>query len=198
VKLMTDLTDVRRLREQVRADRRTVRAPLVVVGVLILGHVALSLVAAATGPAGNHLTRLVYWPVAGAIGLAVLWIHAHRVAVRDGVGEGPRSYRPVTLGYLISLPVIALLLVPVLFLGVFASLVWPAAILLAIGIRQHSDELKTVAKGLALAGIIEGVLAALSTVVGDAAGWAIIALEAVAGLVLVAGALVKARRARAA
>jgi fucose permease len=196
---MTDLTDVRRLRERVRADRRTVTAPLVVLGVLILGHFALSaLVAAVTGPAGNHLTRLVYWPVAGAIGLAALWIHARRVAIRDGVGEGPRSYRPVTLGYLISLPVIALLVVPVLFIGVFASLVWPAAILLAIGIRQHSTTLKSVAKGLALAGIIEGLLAALSGAVGDTAGWVVIGLEAVAGLVLVIGALVQARRARAA
>jgi fucose permease len=81
---------------------------------------------------------------------------------------------------------------------VFASLVWPAAILLAIGIRQHSTTLKSVAKGLALAGIIEGLLAALSGAVGDTAGWVVIGLEAVAGLVLVIGALVQARRARAA
>jgi hypothetical protein len=55
-----------------------------------------------------------------------------------------------------------------------------------------------VAKGLALAGIIEGLLAALSGAVGDTAGWVVIGLEAVAGLVLVIGALVQARRARAA
>jgi fucose permease len=193
---MTDLTDVQLLREQVRADRRTVTAPLVVFGILILGHVVVStLVAAATGPAGNHLTRLVYWPLAGAVGLAALWIHAHRVAVRDGVGEGPRSYKPVTLGYVVSLPVIALLFIPVLFIGVFASLAWPAAVLLAIGIRQHSTTLKSVAKWLAAAGVLEALLAALSSVAADAAGWVIIGLEAAAGLALVTGALLKARRA---
>lgn len=189
------MTDLDLLREHVRADRRTVTAPLVAFGLLIIGHVILStLVAAATGPAGNHLTRLVYWPIAGALGLAALWAHAHRIAVRDGVGEGPRSYKPVTLGYLISLPVIALLFIPLLLLGVWASLMWPAAILFAIGLRQRNQALKGVAKWLAAAGVVEGLLAALSLTLGDGAGWAVIVLQAVAGAALVIGALAKARR----
>jgi hypothetical protein len=91
--------------------------------------------------------------------------------------------------------VIALLFVPVLFIGVFASLAWPAAILLAIGIRQHSPELKSLAKWLAVAGVIEALLLGLSSTLGDGAGWAVIALEAVVGLAMVIGASMRARRA---
>lgn len=181
--------DVRRLREQVRADRRTVTAPLVVFGTLILCHTGLSALAAAVAGSGaRHVTVLLYWPLAGAIGLFALWNHAHRLSVREGVGEGPRSYRPITLGYVVSLPVIAVLFIPVLFVGVFASLAWPAAILAAVAVRQRSGALKAVAGGLAGAGLIQGVLAAMQSGSGSGGAWAALGLEAAAGLALLIGA----------
>jgi len=187
--------DVRRLRERVRADRQTVAAPLVVFGALIVGHTAL--VAALTGPAARHLALLLYWPLAGAIGLLALCSHAHRLAVREGVGEGPRSYRPVTLGYVVSLPLIAVLFIPALFVGVWASLVWPAAILAAVAVRQHSRALKAVAAGLCAAGVVGGLLAFVQTGRGPGSAWAGLGLEAAVGLGLMIGALLTARRAPA-
>src|SRR3569833_3040251 len=112
---MAAIEDLQRLRERVRVDRRTVSAPLLVFGVLVLGHTAIELLVglASSGPSPRHLTALVYWPLAGVVGPLALWLHAHRIAVREGVGEGPRSYRPVALGSLVSLPIIAIELNPV-------------------------------------------------------------------------------------
>jgi hypothetical protein len=188
--------DVQRLRERVRADRRTVAAPVLVFGLLIVIHLATgAAAAAAAGQAATHLTFLVYWPVAGAVGLLVLWNHAHRLAIREGVGEGPRSYRPITLGYVVSLPLIALLFIPALFIGVWASLAWPAVILAAVAVRQRSRVLMGVAQGLGVAAVVQGVLALLAQ---SGAAWAALGLEAAVGLGLVAGALVTARRTRVA
>jgi hypothetical protein len=191
------VADVQRLRERVRADRRTITAPVLVFGFLIVLHVAArAAVASAAGQAATHLTLLVYWPLAGAAGLLVLWNHAHRLAMREGVGDGPRSYRPITLGYVVSLPLIALLFIPALFIGVWASLVWPAVILAAVAVRQRSRVLKGVAQGLGVAGAVQGVLALLEAGTWPGATWAAAGLETAVGLGLTAGALVAAWRAR--
>jgi hypothetical protein len=192
---MAAMEDLQQLRERVRVDRRTVSAPLLVFGVLVLGHSALEWLVAqvSNGPSPRHLTALVYWPLAGAVGLLALWMHARRVAAREGVGEGPRSYRPVALGYLVSLPVIAILLIPALFVGVFAPLVWPAAIFLAIGVRQHNQTLKSVAKALCALGVAQGLLLFVTATLAGA--WVMLGVEVVAGLGLVAGAIAAARRA---
>ncbi|TQS40411.1 hypothetical protein [Cryptosporangium phraense] len=180
------------LRAQVRSDRRTVVAPLVVFGVLVLANSAVMLLG---GAAARHVSALLYWPVAGAIGLGVLWAYARRVASRDGVGEGPRSYRPVTLGYLVSLPVLALLFLPAFFVGVFGPLAWPGAILAAIGFRQRSTTLKRVAKWLAFGGAVQLLLVMISTAAGEAVAVAALGLGPLAGLTMLAAAFVLVRRA---
>jgi len=194
--------DVDRLRERVRADRHTVSAPLVVFGVLVLGHAALAGTVGLAGAVASHLVSLLYWPLAGVAGLLALWNHAHRLAVRDGVGEGPRSYRPVTLGYVVSLPLIALLFLPALFVGVFAPLVWPAAMLYAVAWRQRSKTLRRVATGLLAAGAVQVLLTMLLVRGGgtdSAAGaWTVVGLEVAAGLAMVLGASIAVRRARTA
>jgi hypothetical protein len=190
--------DVHRLRERVRADRHTVTAPLVVFGVLVLGHAVLAGLAGLGGPVASHLIGLLYWPLAGAAGLFALWNHAHRLAVRDGVGEGPRSYRPVTIGYVVSLPVLAVLFIPAFFVGVFAPLVWPAAVLTAIGMRQHSKALRRVATLLAAAGAVQLLVLLARTGSGAVYGWAALGLELVVGLAMILGARVLARRVPAA
>lgn len=180
--------EMSRLRQRVRSDRRTVTAPLVTFGALIVGHLALvMLVAAVSGAPSQHLTGLLYWPVAGAVGLVALWLHARRVAARDGVGEGPRSYGPVTLGYVVSVPVLAVLFVPVLFAGIYAPLVWPAAVLAAAGVRQRSRVLRRIAEGLAFLGGLQ----AIANLIGQP--WIAIGIEGVAGLALVGFALVRLR-----
>jgi hypothetical protein len=180
--------DVGRLRERVRADRQTVSAPLVVFGALVLGHAVLAGTVGLAGAIASHLVGLLYWPVAGAAGLVTLWSHARRIAVRDGVGEGPRSYRPVTVGYVVSLPLIAIFFLPALFVGVFAPLVWPAAVLFAVGVRQHSRALKRVATGLAAAGAVQVLVIAVLSGYGAVAGWTVVGLELAAGLAMVLGA----------
>lgn len=172
------------LRERVRNDRGTVSAPLLVFGALVLGHLTIS---AVPGASPRHLAALMYWPLAGALGLLLLWLHARRVATRDGVGDGPRSYGPVTLGYVVSVPVLAVLFVPVLFVGVFAPLVWPAAVLTAAGVRQRHRGLRRVAEALAFAGALQALAAAIGQ------PWLWFALDAAAGLALVVGAAVKHR-----
>ncbi|WP_035855488.1 hypothetical protein [Cryptosporangium arvum] len=175
------------LRDRVRSDRRAVTAPLLTFGALVVAHVLLAAaVSAATESAmATHLTALVYWPLAGALGLFALWQHARHVAARDGVGEGPRSYRPITIGYVVSVPLLAILFVPVLFVGVFAPLVWPAAVLYAVALKQHTRELRTVAKVLAFVGCLGG-LAALS---GNP--WLFSGVELVGGLALLAWGLAR-------
>jgi hypothetical protein len=191
---MNDLEDIERLRERVRADRRTVTAPLIVFGGLILVHAVLALLASSAGAGSRHLIALSYWPLAGAAGLLLLWIHAHRLAEREGVGEGPRSYRPLTFGYLVSLPLLALFLLPAFFLGVWAPVVWPAAILFAVGVRQRNQTLKKVGKGLAAAGAVQLLLVLVAAAAGAGAAWAAFAVGPVAGLALIAAAFLMQRR----
>lgn len=190
--------DVDRLRQRVRADRQAVSAPLVVFGALVLGHAVLATTVGLAGAVASHLVGLLYWPVAGAAGLVALWSHARRIAERDGVGEGPRSYRPVTLGYVVSLPLIAIFFLPALFVGVFAPLVWPAAVLFAVAVRQHSRALKRVATGLAATGAVQVLVIAVLSGYGAVAGWTVVGLELAAGLAMVIGARFAARRAPAA
>lgn len=195
---ITDVqAEVRALRHRVRSDRRTVSLPLLVFGILTLINGAL-LTITATIPesAGAKLTLLLYWPVAGAIGLVVLRNHARRLAARVGVGGGLRSYEAVTIGFVVSLPALALLFVPVFFVGGYwATLLWPAAILTAIALRQRNNVVYGVAVALALTGLVQGLLAA--TPRGSAEGWTALGLQVTAGLALILGGRVADRRAQA-
>jgi hypothetical protein len=152
----SELHELDRLRERVRADRRTVAAPLVVFGLLGLLHATVWI--AAVTPVARHLGLYLFWPLATAVGLFALWLHGRRVAERRGVGEGLRSYRPMAIGYLVSLPLLAVLFVPAFIVGVFAPLVWPAAVIWAAATRQHSAELRRAAKLVAAAGAVQGLL----------------------------------------
>ncbi|MFG1607750.1 hypothetical protein [Actinoplanes sp. NPDC049265] len=188
-------TGLDQLRARVRADRRTVTAPLLMLGGLAVLHAVAWI--AAPGPAARHTVLFAYWPVAGAVALFGLWAYANRVADRDGVGGGRRSYRPIALGYLVSLPLLAILFLPAFLLGVFGPLLWPAMILWAVAARQHNQTLRTVAKALALAGAVQLVLALVtSTAGGVAAAGAAYALDLLAAAGLLAGAVITTRRAR--
>ena len=184
-----DLSDLDRLREKVRTDRRTVTAPLVVFGVLGVLHPAVW-VATAT-PVSRHLGLLVFWPLASAAGLFALWLHARRIAERQGVGEGLRSYRPIAIGYLISLPLLAVLFVPAFIVGVFAPLVWPAAVLWAAAIRQRSAELRRAAKLVGAAGLVQGLLVTVAW--GTGAGLVLNWLSVGVDLLAAVGMLIAAR-----
>jgi hypothetical protein len=187
--------DLGQLRERVRADRRTVIAPLLIFGGLVLLHAGVWI--AVPGPAAKHALLFAYWPVAGVVALVGLWLHANRVAERDGVGGGRRSYRPITVGYLVSLPLLAVLFLPAFFLGVFGPLLWPAAILWAVAVKQHNHTLRTVAKALALAGGVQLILVLVSsTAGGEVAAAASYTIDPLAAAGLLAGALATARRAR--
>jgi hypothetical protein len=190
---MEDLADLDQLRARVRADRRTEIAPLLILGGLIVLHAAVWI----APPVPRHLALFVYWPLAGGLALVGLWAYANRIARRDGVGGGPRSYQQIALGYLVSLPLLAILFLPAFLLGVFGPLVWPAMILWAVASRQHNDTLRKVAKVLALAGAVQLVLALItSTPGGMAAAVASYAIDLLAGVALLAGAAVTSRRAR--
>ena len=185
------LSDLDDLRARVRADRRTVSAPLLVFGALVLIHaVALLLLATATSSAGaRHSVLFVYWPLAGAVGVLALSRHARRVAERDGVGGGPRSYRKLTVGYFVSLPLIVVLILPVFVFGILGSLLWPAMMLAAVAARQHNRTLRWAAGAVALAGGLEFFLDL------GAVNWAPLALEVLTGAGLLIGSAVAARRA---
>ncbi|WP_045747511.1 hypothetical protein [Actinoplanes rectilineatus] len=118
-------------------------------------------------PVNRHLSLLLFWPLAGAVGLFALWLHGRRIAARDGIGEGSRSYRPIALGYLVSVPVLALTFVPAFLAGAFAPLVWPAAILLAAAIRQHSAALRRAATLVAADGLLQGLLVLIAWSTGS-------------------------------
>jgi hypothetical protein len=195
---ITDIhAEVRALRARVRADRRTVSLPLLVFGILTLVDSALlAVIATMPESGGAKLTLLLYWPVAGAAGLIVLRDHARRLAARAGVGGGPRSYEVVTVGFVVSLPVLALLFVPVFFVGGYwATLAWPAAILTAIALRQRDNIVYGVAVALALTGLVQGLLAA--TPRGSVESWTAIGLQVAAGVALILGGRMADRRARA-
>src|SRR5690349_10637922 len=97
----SELADLEDLRARVRADRRTVSAPLVVFGALVVLHAAvLFWVATTTSGAGaRHTLLFLYWPFAGALAVFVLSRHARRIAERAGVGGGPRSHRAFAVRY---------------------------------------------------------------------------------------------------
>jgi hypothetical protein len=187
--LSAELLDLDRLREQVRTDRRTVTAPLAVFGLLGVVHAVVWI--ATVTPASRHLGLFLFWPLACAAGLFALWMQARRIAERQGVGEGQRSYRPIAIGYLISLPLLAILFVPAFFVGVFAPLVWPAAVLWAAAIRQRSAELRRAAKLVGAAGLVQGLLVAVAwgTDAGVALGWLSVGVDLLAAL----GMLIAAR-----
>lgn len=191
-----DLRDLDRLRETVRTNRRTVTAPLVVFGLLGVLHAAAWI--AAVTPAARHAGLSFFWPLGSAAGLFALWLHARRIAERQGVGEGPRSYRPIAIGYLVSLPLLAVLFVPALFVGVFAPLVWPAVVLWAAAIRQHSAELRRAAKLLAAAGLVQGllVMVAWGTGAGIALGWLSVGVDLLAAVGMLIAARLTAGRDR--
>src|SRR4051812_13451668 len=118
------LVDLDDLRARVRADRRTVAAPLLAFGLLTIGNVAATTLAALAGSAAlTHSTALFYWPVATAVALLALWWYSRRLTVHKGVGPGDRPIRTIATGYLVALPVLVVLFVPLLFIGVFAPLV---------------------------------------------------------------------------
>lgn len=186
--------DLDRLRARVRADRRTVSAPLLVFGALILLHaLALVLLGVATDSAGaRHSVLFVFWPVAGAVAVLALSRQARRIAERDGVGGGLRSYRQLTVGYFVSLPLIVLLILPVIVFGMIASLLWPAMMLAAVAKRQHNRTLRWAAVAVALAGGVEFVLDL------GAVDWMPLIVEVLAGAGLLIGSVVATRRAPAA
>jgi hypothetical protein len=191
-----DLRDLHRLREKVRTDRRTVAAPLVVFGLLGVLHTAVWI--AAVTPASRHVGLYFFWPLASAAGLFALWLHARRIAERQGVGDGPRSYRPIAIGYLISLPLLAALFVPAFFVGVFAPLAWPAVVIWAAAIRQHSAELRRAAKLMSAAGLVQGllVMVAWGTGAGIVLGWLSVGVDLLAAVGMLIAARLTAGRAR--
>jgi hypothetical protein len=189
-----DLRDMDQLRERVRTDRQTVTAPLFVFGLLGVLH-AVTWIAAVT-PASRHVGLYFFWPLASAAGLFALWLHARRIAERQGVGEGPRSYRPVAIGYLVSLPLLAALFVPAFFVGVFAPLVWPAAVIWAAAIRQHSAGLRRAAELTAAAGLVQGLLVVVAggTGAGVVFGWLSVGVDLLAAVGLLIAARLTAGR----
>jgi hypothetical protein len=183
-------TDLDQLRARVRADRRTVSAPLLVFGALVLVHaLVLVLLGVATNSAGaRHSVLFVFWPLAGAVAVLALGRQARRIAERDGVGGGPRSYRRLTVGYFVSLPLIVLLIVPVFIFGILGSLLWPAMMLAAVAARQRNRTLRWAAGAVALAGGVEFFLDL------GAVNWVPLIVEVLAGVGLLVGSAAAARR----
>jgi|tagenome__1003787_1003787.scaffolds.fasta_scaffold20826958_3 hypothetical protein len=181
--------DLERLRSRVRADRRATSAPPIAFGVLVIVYAIVSQFAGALGPAGRHVTVLTFWPVVTAATLLGLWWWSRRRTQREGVGEGRTSYRTMTAGYLGALLVTVLLAIPVLFIGVAVPLVWPGAVLIAIGAWQRNRNLSRLGMGLVLVAVLEAVLAAFLR--GSPPwSWIVSVAYALAGLALLAAGLV--------
>lgn len=185
-----------RLRARVRADQRATSAPLVVFGVLILLYPVLD--GPLTGPlaaGGRHVALLAYWPVATAVGLVALWFAARHRARRDGVGAGRRDYGHATRRYLIALLLIVLLMLPVLFVGVFAPLVWPAAVLAALAWWRHDTQL---GRWAAVTGVLGGTAAVLAVAAAGTADagwlWLVWVGQGLLGLAMIGGAALARRR----
>ncbi|HEV7978879.1 hypothetical protein [Amycolatopsis sp.] len=192
----TDLThELERLRARVRADRRATSDPLLVFGALVLGFAVAGPFLGGLGAGGRHLGLLVFWPVLTFFALLGLWLGSRRRAARDGVGEGSPSYRAVTAGYVVAQVVIIVVLIPVLFVGVFLPLVWPAAVLAAIGAWQRN-------RTLVLLGVVIGVAGGLESLVVLRLGlppewaWLQSVVYALAGVALLTAGLVTRRRER--
>jgi hypothetical protein len=138
------LPDLDRLRARVWAGQRATSAPMLAFGGLILGYAAVGGGYAGQLRAdGRRLVLLLYWPLATIVGPAGLWWAARRRAGQDGVGEGRRTYRSATRGYLVALVLIVVLFIPVLFIGVFTPVVWPAAVLATLACWQRNRLLGT-------------------------------------------------------
>jgi hypothetical protein len=192
------LPDLDRLRARVRADQRATSAPMLVFGALIVGYAAIGGLYAGQLHAGSrHLTLLAYWPLATAVGLVALWWSARRRAGQDGVGEGRHTYRSATRAYLIALVLIVVLFLPVLFIGVFTPMIWPAAVLAAVAAWQRNRLLGTWAAAIGVAGAAESVLVIASQGLSPAWWWLQPAVYTALGMALVAGGLVIGRRERA-
>ena len=191
------LPDLDRLRARVRADQRATSAPMLVFGALIVAYAAIGgLYAGQLHAGGRHLTLLVYWPLATMVGLVALWWSARRRAGQDGVGEGQRTYRSATRAYLVALALILVLFLPVLFVGVFIPLIWPAAVLVVIAAWQRNRLLGTWGAAIGLVGGAEGTLVLANPDLGPAWWWLQPVVYTALGLALVAGGLVIRRRER--
>lgn len=192
------LPDLNRLRTRVRAHQRATSAPMLVFGALIVAYAIIGgLCAGQLGTGGRHRTLLVYWPLMTAVGLVALWWSARRRTRRDGVGEGRRTYRNATSRYLVALVLIVVLFLPVLFVGVFAPMVWPAAVLAAIASWQRKRLLGTWAAVIGVVGGAEAVYVIANQGLDAAWWWLQPVVYAVFGLALVVGGLLVGRRERA-
>ncbi|CAN5232529.1 hypothetical protein BH11ACT1_BH11ACT1_16260 [soil metagenome] len=192
------LPDLDRLRARVRADQRATSAPMLVFGALIVAYAAIGgLYAGQLHAGGRHLTLLVYWPLATMVGLVALWWSARRRAGQDGVGEGQHTYRSATRAYLVALALILVLFLPVLFIGVFIPLIWPAAVLLAIASWQRNRPLGSWGAAIGLVGGAEGMVVLANPDLSPGWWWLQPVVYTALGLALVAGALVIRRRERA-
>jgi hypothetical protein len=188
--------DLERLRAQVRADRRATSAPLLVFGGLVIGYAVAGPVLGGMGAGVRHLALLVFWPVLTALALLGLWLGSRRRAVRDGVGEGRPSYRTVTAGYLVTQVVIVVVLIPVLFVGVFLPLVWPAAVLTAIGAWQRNRMLALLGVATGAVGGLEGLFIVVYQGLPPAWAWLQSVVYALAGLALLTAGQVSRHRER--
>jgi hypothetical protein len=189
--------DLDRLRARVRGDQRSTSAPMLAFGALIVAYAVIDgLIAGALHAAGRHSLLLVYWPLATAAGLVGLWWSARRRARRHGVGEGRHTYRRATRNYLIALVLIVVLFLPVLFVGVFTPMVWPAAVLAALAGRQHNRLLGTWAAVVGVIGGAEAIYVIARQGLGPAWWWLQLAVYTALGLALIAGGLLIARRER--
>jgi hypothetical protein len=156
------IPDLDRLRARVRGDQRITSAPMLVFGALIVLYALLGgLAAGQLGAGGRHSTLLFFWPLATIAGLVALWRWERRRAARLGVGAGRHSYRTATKGYLVALAVIVVLGLPILFVGVFTPMIWPAAVLATLA-GWHRDR-------------VLGIWAGAIGVLGGAASFALLA-----------------------
>jgi hypothetical protein len=193
------LPDLDRLRARVRADQRATSAPMLAFGALIVGYAPIGgLFAGQLHAEGRHLTVLLYWPLATTVGLVALWWSARRRAGQDGVGEGRRTYRSAIRAYLIALVLIVVLCIPVLFIGVFTPMVWPAAVLAAVASWQRNRLLGTWAAAIGVVGGLESVYVIVNQGLSSGWWWLQPVVYAALGLAMVAGGLVIGRRERAA
>jgi hypothetical protein len=193
------LPDLDRLRARVRADQRATSAPMLAFGALIVGYAAIGgLYAGQLHAEGRHLTLLLYWPLATTVGLVALWWSARRRAGQDGVGEGQRTYRSATCAYLVALVLTVVLFLPVMFIGVFTPLIWPAAVLVAVASWRRNRLLGAWGAAIGVAGGLESAYVMANPDLSPVWGWLQPGVYTALGLVLVAGGLVIRRRERAA
>jgi hypothetical protein len=193
------LPDLDRLRTRVRADQRATSAPMFAFGAVIVVYAVIGgLGAGQLNAAGRHSTLLLYWPLATGVALLALRWSARRRATQDGVGEGRHSYRTATRAYVIALVLIVVLFLPVLFIGVFTPMIWPAAVFAAMAAWQRNRVLGNWAAAIGVIGGTESAVVIADQ--GLSAGWWWLqpVVYAALGIALIAGGLVIGRRERAA